>query len=61
MELYAYDFVIKDFVIKKGVICATPCRLELFLIVPDKKIRPRQIMKPMSNDMGQHLEFTLIC
>ena len=24
-ELHAYDFVIKDFVIKKGIICAGPC------------------------------------
>ena len=25
IELHAYDLVIKDFVIKRGVICATPC------------------------------------
>ena len=24
-ELHAYDFVIKDFVIKRGIICAGPC------------------------------------
>ena len=24
-ELHAYDFVIKDFVIKRGIICARPC------------------------------------
>ena len=26
-ELHAYDFVIKDFVIKRGIICAEPCIL----------------------------------
>ena len=24
-ELHAYDFVIKDFVIKRGIICIRPC------------------------------------
>ena len=24
-ELHAYDFIIKDFIIKRGVICARPC------------------------------------
>ena len=45
-ELCTYDFVIKDFVMKRGVICARPC---LFLsklmnketfIHPDNKIFP---------------------
>ena len=27
-ELCAYDFVIKDFIIKKDVICARPCILK---------------------------------
>ena len=29
-ELHAYDFVMKDFVIKQGIICARPCILNLF-------------------------------
>ena len=24
-ELHAYDFIIKDFIIKRSVICARPC------------------------------------
>ena len=29
-ELHAYDFVIKDFVIKRGIIFVTPCIWVLF-------------------------------
>ena len=25
IEVHAYDFVMKDFVIKRGIICAIPC------------------------------------
>ena len=25
LQLHAYDFIIKDFLLKRGVICARPC------------------------------------
>ena len=30
-ELHAYDFIIKDFIIKRGVICVRPCILNYII------------------------------
>ena len=34
--VHAYDFVIKKFVVKRGIICARPCILEQVHQIPQK-------------------------
>ena len=51
-ELYAYDFVINEFVIKRGIICAGPCIFSLCHVIHLKSGDVRDFLQ---SPRSQHL------